>query len=66
VLAQRFAEAHPWLNFALGAAVVALIAALVIFAKPVGRLLDRLNHELLQALGIAARDDPRDEPGDRD
>jgi len=41
VLAERFAEAHPVLNLVLGGGVVALIAGLVVFARPVGRLLDR-------------------------
>jgi hypothetical protein len=65
VLAQRFAETHPWLNFALGAAVVLLIAALVVFAKPIGRLLDSLNRKLLQALGLAAPDPGPDDKDDR-
>jgi hypothetical protein len=64
VLAQRFSEAHPWLNLALGATVVLLIVALVVFAKPIGRLLGRLNRRLLQALGLAAQD--RDPDGEDD
>jgi hypothetical protein len=62
VLAGNFAHEHPVLNTVLGAAVVLLIAGLVVFAKPVGRLLDRLNLKLLQALGMANKDDDRDDP----
>jgi hypothetical protein len=59
---RDFARNFPVLNAVLAVSVFLLIAGLIVFAKPVERVLDRLNLKLLQALGIASRDDR----GDRD
>jgi len=59
MLAANFAHVHPVLNVVLMAAVFALIAGLLVFAKPVERLLDRLNLKVLQALGIADQEGKR-------
>ena len=53
---RDFAREFPVLNAVLGLSVFVLIAGLIVFAKPVERLLDRLNLKLLQALGLADRD----------
>jgi hypothetical protein len=69
---RDFARNFPVLNAVLAVSVFALIAGLIVFAKPLERLLDRLNVKLLQALGIASRDasrdhaDSPDDPGSRD
>ncbi|HWM05834.1 MAG TPA: hypothetical protein VNP92_26125 [Actinophytocola sp.] len=54
--AERFGDTFPVLNMVLGLGVVLLIVGLVVFAKPVGRLLGRLNLKVMQALGMADRD----------
>ncbi len=69
-LAGSFAKEHPVLNLVLTAAVLLTITGVLIFAKPLDRLLDRLNLRVLQALGLADRDrtpdrDPGDEPDQR-
>ena len=56
MLAANFAHVHPVLNVVLMAAVFALIAGLLVFAKPVERLLDL---KVLQALGIADQEGKR-------
>ena len=67
MLAGSLAHEHPVLNTVLMAAVVLVIGGLVVFAKPAGRLLDKANLKLLQALGIANREGRRgreNDPGD--
>jgi hypothetical protein len=56
VFAERFAQAHPVLNALLAVGAFLLIAGLLVFAKPVGRLLGWINLKAMQALGLADRD----------
>ena len=53
VLAARFADEHPVANALLTAGVVLLVVALMVFARPIGRAIHRLEMWALRARGIA-------------
>lgn len=64
MLADSFVRAHPVLNTVLLCGILLLFAALIVFAKPVGRLLDRINLKVLQVLGIASKDSGKKDGAD--
>ncbi|MPZ81839.1 MAG: hypothetical protein GEV28_16135 [Actinophytocola sp.] len=62
MLADRFAHPNPVTNMVMGLALMLLLVGLVVFAKPVARLLDRVNLKAMQAQGLADPE-PDPEPG---
>lgn len=58
MLAQRFSEAHPVLNMLMGLGVIALLAAVVVFHKPLSKVIHALTMWAMRAQGVADPEPP--------